>query len=1540
MALLIAFLLTVLGCDPKWDISEDWDGDGYSVADGDCDDLDPDFGPGAADAWYDGIDSDCAGNDDFDQDGDGVAALEGEGDDCDDTDPDVFPGAPDAPYDGVFSDCDEAGEYDADGDGYDAADYGGDDCDDDPATGADIHPDAEDAWYDGVDSDCAGDDDYDQDGDGARSPRDGGDDCDDTDPGVAPGADEIWYDGADQDCDGNDADQDGDGYAWDGVKDGLDCDDDPLTGADINPDAEDIWYDGVDSDCDGESDYDQDGDGYDSTDYAGDDCDDLSGAINPGQFEDCDTLLDDNCDDDTNDVNAIGCDTWFADGDGDGYGGAVSRCYCEATGDYTYAASEDCDDTDAAVSPDAQEVCDSLDFDEDCDGLADDADPDTADAGKSTFYADDDGDGYGDPDNPGLQCDVGGDYPIADVSLEDCDDSRADVNPDGVETCDGADEDCDDSVDEDATDASIWYADADSDGYGLEADTQLDCEQPDGYSAELGDCDDDPLTGADIFPGADEVCDGADNNCDTVVDEPGAVDGVSYYADADEDGYGDSADAGERYCEDPGVGFSLTADDCNDSAVVINPGAEEICDTLDIDQDCDGFADDLDPDGADGKSTYYADADADGYGDSADPGTDYCDPDASLVTAAGDCDDDPLTGGDINPGATEVCDDGDVDEDCDGFADDFDPEGAEGAGTWYEDADEDGFGASDSEPLSFCDDPGGYAALANDCDDSDGEINPGAEEICDVDDVDEDCDGAADDTDPEGATGKVTRYDDEDGDGYGDIADAGTDYCDPPTDGVENNLDCDDDAFTGAAINPDATEVCDAGDVDEDCDGLADDFDPEGATGKTVVYADADGDGYGSEDDPGAGYCDPPAATAEDNTDCDDDAVTGGDINPGAAEVCDADDVDEDCNGVSDDADAGVLGLSTSDWYIDGDGDGFGDPDTVTSACDDPDGTGITWVAAAGDCDDDAVNISPLEDELCDSADVDEDCDGFADDDDPEGADGQTTWYADLDEDGFGDLTDPGVLRCDGESGEVADNSDCNDGNDGLNPDATEICDTLDIDQDCDGLADDDDPEGATGKVVVYADADEDGFGSEDDPGAGYCDPPAATAEASGDCDDSDSAVNPDAEEICDAADVDEDCDDAADDADPEGATGATDWYVDADEDGYGAGGAEPYCDAPSSAYALLDGDCDDSAVGVNPGELEICDSLDVDEDCDGAADDDDPEGADGKQTWYDDLDGDDYGDPSSAGTFTCETPASSAPNDTDCDDTDGGINPGETEVYDNGTDEDCDGYDPVGLASLAVGELILSELMVDPLATVDSSGEWFELHNTTASDVDLSTLSVADADTDAFSIDDTLVIPAGAYMVFGVSDDDAANGGVPVDYVYTGMNLANGGDELKLDAGGLILDELTWASTDDLPPGGQALTTDDSGDECGAIDVYGDGDLGTPGEANPDCLLHDESIQPIWDAECISCHDAVSPSASLDLETDGFDALVEVLDSGAGLNFVEPYLPDDSYVWHKLNGTQGDVGGSGSQMPLGSAPIDADDLALIETWITQGALN
>ena len=228
----------------------------------------------AQDTWAAAASDLCQG---CDVDGDGYLVGTCGGDDCDDGNAAVHPGAVDAWYDGIDSDCAGNDDYDADGDGHDSDAYGGDDCDD---TDGSVYPGAADTWYDGVDSDCAGNDDFDADHDGYDSAGYGGKDCNESDPTINPGATEIWYDGVDQDCSGgSDYDADGDGHDSDAYG-GDDCDD---TDADVYLGAPEIWYDGVDQDCRGGDDYDADGDGHDSDAYGGDDCDDTDASV----WQDC-----------------------------------------------------------------------------------------------------------------------------------------------------------------------------------------------------------------------------------------------------------------------------------------------------------------------------------------------------------------------------------------------------------------------------------------------------------------------------------------------------------------------------------------------------------------------------------------------------------------------------------------------------------------------------------------------------------------------------------------------------------------------------------------------------------------------------------------------------------------------------------------------------------------------------------------------------------------------------------------------------------------------------------------------------------------------------------------------------------------------------------------------------------------------------------------------------------------------------------------------------------------------------------------------------
>ena len=158
-------------------------------------------------------------------------------------------------------------------------------------------------------------------------------------------------------------------------------------------------------------------------------------------------------------------------------------------------------------------VCE-LDTDEDgvCATIdCDDDDPDNTDTFQ-TVYPDQDDDGYAHTLGTLVTCDVPSGYI---TQLGDCDDDDDEINPEGIELCDGVDNDCDGVTDgEDADGAMTWYADADGDGYASQTDTVVACDAPSGYGSKTTswDCDD---TDASIFPGATEVLgDGIDQDCD------------------------------------------------------------------------------------------------------------------------------------------------------------------------------------------------------------------------------------------------------------------------------------------------------------------------------------------------------------------------------------------------------------------------------------------------------------------------------------------------------------------------------------------------------------------------------------------------------------------------------------------------------------------------------------------------------------------------------------------------------------------------------------------------------------------------------------------------------------------------------------------------------------------------------------------------------------------------------------------------------------------------------------------------------------------
>jgi len=380
-------------------------------------------------------------------------------------------------------------------------------------------------------------------------------DCDDADPavlGVSP-----WYIDSDGDGFGDPLTESIRCFASpDEVADGTDCDD---NNGEINPDT--VWF--MDGDGDGLGDdnvmatqcappapnyvleggdcddnladvggptavfRDDDGDGYGgqsgpaglrcpSPGFAtnDEDCDDTDPAIHPETlwYPDLDgdglggepavegciaplatLLIGGDCDDSDPDIG--GPSTLYEDADGDGWGRADGATILECQSDDYVAEIGDCDDEDGEIYPGAPEFCDDLDSD--CDGEFTDVEPENADS----VYRDEDGDGYGDPDNSERAC------PDDDWVKDgtDCDDSDPDSYPGATEIWyDGIDQNCDEMSD----------FDQDLDGY--DAYAHLD---------EGLDCDDGDDT---IHPDAEDLIDdNIDQNCDGVVASTWIVGGVS-----------------------------------------------------------------------------------------------------------------------------------------------------------------------------------------------------------------------------------------------------------------------------------------------------------------------------------------------------------------------------------------------------------------------------------------------------------------------------------------------------------------------------------------------------------------------------------------------------------------------------------------------------------------------------------------------------------------------------------------------------------------------------------------------------------------------------------------------------------------------------------------------------------------------------------------------------------------------------------------------------------------------------------------------------
>ncbi len=282
-----------------------------------------------------------------------------------------------------------------------------------------------------------------------------------------------------------------------------------------------------------------------------------------------------------------------------------------------------------------------------------------------------------------------------------------------------------------------------------------------------------------------------------------------------------------------------------------------------------------------------------------------------------------------------------------------------------------------------------------------------------------------------------------------------------------------------------------------------------------------------------------------------------------------------------------------------------------------------------------------------------------------------------------------------------------------------------------------------------------------------------------------------------------------------------------------------------------------------------------------------------------------------------------------DCDDRDASVYPREAESSRDLRDDDCDGL--VDEDWIEIGDVYVSEVMLNPKVVTDGFGEWFEVRNGSAETVDLMGWTVRSDDGQAFTVEGSLRLAAGEVAVFGVSADAALNGGVTVAYAYdrTLFSLSDSADSIFLYLGSMPISELSYTTS--WPIGeGASLSLDpmfsappdiaDSAVWCLSTSTYGGGDLGTPGAANDYCssVDHDGDGYSVDDGDCDDRDAALNPA-----QRELWNAIDDDCDG-----LVDVFGPEDANS--QIRGQTGDALGGESSLAVGDFTGDGTPDVLV----------